>query len=88
MLWQRELYNSIHFYIAEYLKSYLAKVVRGYKVSFGEVPMMIFTLACGYLFTVYILLALAKRARRLTVLSGVVNGMEEDSHTDGSLSPK
>ena len=34
---------------------------------YGSIPMMIFILASGYLFTVYLLLALAKRTGTKTV---------------------
>ena len=52
--------------------------------------MMTFILACGYLLTIYLLLALAKRARRLTVLSGFTNTLDvqDESRKDGSLSSK
>ncbi|ADI63274.1 hypothetical protein [Trichormus azollae] len=35
---------------------------------YGNMPMMIFILASGYLFTVYLLLALAKRTGRNNVI--------------------
>jgi DhnA family fructose-bisphosphate aldolase class Ia len=38
---------------------------------YGNVPMMIFILAAGYLFTVYLLLALAKRTGKKTASKSV-----------------
>jgi hypothetical protein len=38
---------------------------------YGSMPMMIFILASGYLFTVYVLLALAKRTGTKTVNTSV-----------------
>jgi hypothetical protein len=38
---------------------------------YGNMPMMIFILAAGYLFTVYLLLALAKRTGKNTVATNI-----------------
>ncbi|MEH2393941.1 MAG: hypothetical protein V7K21_20500 [Nostoc sp.] len=43
---------------------------------YGSVPMMIFILASGYLFTVYLLLALAKRTGAKTVLTSLHSSAE------------
>jgi len=38
------------------------EIITGRKIVSGKVPMLIFILAAGYLFAVYILLAIAKRS--------------------------
>ena len=47
--------------------------------------MMIFILACGYLFTVYLLLALAKRSQRQTAMSGFSPASEDETEQNVSL---
>jgi len=44
---------------------------------YGSMPMMIFILAAGYLFTVYLLLALAKRTGRKTVPTSIPLSAED-----------
>ncbi|MFM7363483.1 MAG: hypothetical protein ACKO11_03045 [Cuspidothrix sp.] len=44
---------------------------------YGNMPMMIFILAAGYLFSVYLLLALAKRASRKDIYRNVSNNVKE-----------
>ncbi|MFM2064648.1 MAG: hypothetical protein RLZZ507_4319 [Cyanobacteriota bacterium] len=44
---------------------------------YGNMPMMIFILATGYLFTVYLLLALAKRTGRNSVIKSGTSGIQE-----------
>ncbi|QKQ75710.1 hypothetical protein [Nostoc sp. TCL240-02] len=43
---------------------------------YGSIPMMIFILASGYLFTVYLLLALAKRTGTKTVAKSFPSSAE------------
>ncbi|MDJ0697078.1 hypothetical protein [Mastigocoleus sp. MO_188.B34] len=47
--------------------------------------MMIFILACGYLFTVYLLLALAKRSQREAAMSGFPTASEDEAEQNVSL---
>lgn len=47
--------------------------------------MMIFILACGYLFTVYLLLALAKRSQKQAVISGFPAASEDEAEQNVSL---
>lgn len=64
--------------------SFLFEKSAGRRMIYGNMPMMIFILASGYLFSVYLLLALAKRtgkkstSRDITVATTgkhkVVNG--------------
>ncbi len=52
---------------------------------YGSMPMMIFILAAGYLFTVYLLLALAKRTDRKTVLTSVPLSTEDKKKHQNSV---
>lgn len=47
--------------------------------------MMIFILACGYLFTVYLLLALAKRSQREAAVSGFPATSKDEAEQNVSL---
>ena len=47
--------------------------------------MMIFILACGYLFTVYLLLALAKRSQKQAAISGFPTASEDEVEQNVSL---
>jgi hypothetical protein len=47
---------------------------------YGSMPMMIFILASGYLFTVYLLLALAKRTGTKTVPTRSLPSSAEGKH--------
>ena len=44
---------------------------------YGNMPMMIFVLAAGYLFSVYLLLALAKRIGKKDVYQNVSNSDQD-----------
>ncbi|AFZ56161.1 hypothetical protein H6G54_06655 [Anabaena cylindrica FACHB-243] len=44
---------------------------------YGNMPMMVFILAAGYLFTVYLLLALAKRTSGNSVIKGGSKTMQK-----------
>ncbi|MDP5015717.1 hypothetical protein FJR11_08865 [Anabaena sp. UHCC 0187] len=44
---------------------------------YGNMPMMIFILAAGYLFSVYLLLALAKRAGRKDISQSDSNNVKD-----------
>ena len=50
--------------------------------------MMIFILACGYLFTVYLLLALAKRSQKQAAMSGFSTSSEDETEQNVSLTPE
>jgi hypothetical protein len=54
---------------------------------YGNMPMMIFILAAGYLFTVYLLLALAKRARQKPVHKTVNSASSAKHKREISLTP-
>lgn len=47
--------------------------------------MMIFILACGYLFTVYLLLALAKRSQKQATVGGFPTTSEDETEQNVSL---
>lgn len=47
--------------------------------------MMIFILACGYLFTVYLLLALAKRNQKQAAVTGFSATSEDEAEQNVSL---
>ncbi len=47
--------------------------------------MMIFILACGYLFTVYLLLALAKRSQKQAAVGGFSATGENEAEQNVSL---
>ncbi len=49
--------------------------------------MMIFILASGYLFSVYLLLALAKRTIKKTAVTGVSSAFEGDYSSEMSITP-
>ncbi|MEH2312480.1 hypothetical protein [Nostoc sp.] len=55
---------------------------------YGSIPMMIFILASGYLFTVYLLLALAKRTGARTVLTSFPSSAEEKHKQEISVRTK
>lgn len=46
-------------------------------MTYENMPMMIFILAAGYLFTVYLLLALAKRTGRNSVIESGTSAIQE-----------
>ena len=49
--------------------------------------MMIFILASGYLFSVYLLLALAKRTIKKTAVTGVASQFEGEYSSEMSITP-
>ncbi len=49
----------------------------GGTMIYGNMPMMIFILAAGYLFSVYLLLALAKRTGKKNVPQSVSNAVQD-----------
>ncbi|RCJ18415.1 hypothetical protein A6770_33240 [Nostoc minutum NIES-26] len=51
-------------------------------------PMMIFILATGYLFTVYLLLALAKRTRQKTVPRNFPTASQKKHQQELAVTPK
>jgi hypothetical protein len=55
---------------------------------YGSMPMMIFILAAGYLFTVYLLLALAKRTGRKTVPTSVPSSAKDQHKPQRSVRTK
>ncbi|MCC5608029.1 hypothetical protein LC612_14865 [Nostoc sp. CHAB 5834] len=55
---------------------------------YGSVPMMIFILASGYLFTVYLLLALAKRTGTKNVPTSFPSSTEGKHKQEISVRPK
>jgi hypothetical protein len=55
---------------------------------YGSMPMMIFILASGYLFTVYLLLALAKRTGTKTVPTSFPSSAEGKHKQEISLGAK
>ncbi|MBD2292856.1 hypothetical protein H6G06_05000 [Anabaena sphaerica FACHB-251] len=55
---------------------------------YGNMPMMIFILAAGYLFTVYLLLALAKRTGRNSVLKSGTSMIQEQHKQERGLRAK
>ncbi|MCW5316978.1 hypothetical protein GTQ43_25120 [Nostoc sp. KVJ3] len=55
---------------------------------YGSIPMMIFILASGYLFTVYLLLALAKRTGTKTVPTSFPSSTEGKYKQDISVRAK
>ncbi|MBW4567981.1 hypothetical protein PI95_023260 [Hassallia byssoidea VB512170] len=54
---------------------------------YGNMPMMIFVLAAGYLFTVYLLLALAKRTGQKPVPKSVTSASSGKHKREISLTP-
>lgn len=55
---------------------------------YGNMPMMIFILASGYLFTVYLLLALAKRTGRNNVIKSRDGVIQEQHQQERGLRTK
>jgi hypothetical protein len=55
---------------------------------YGNMPMMIFILASGYLFTVYLLLALAKRTGRNNVIKSRNSVIQEQDKQERGLRTK
>ncbi|MDZ8082052.1 MAG: hypothetical protein RMZ69_33800 [Nostoc sp. ChiQUE01a] len=55
---------------------------------YGSVPMMIFILASGYLFTVYLLLALAKRTGTKTAPTSFASSVEGKREQEISVRAK
>jgi hypothetical protein len=55
---------------------------------YGNMPMMVFILAAGYLFTVYLLLALAKRTGRSGVIKGGSQVIQKQQNQERELSTK
>ncbi|WP_413171783.1 hypothetical protein [Anabaena azotica] len=55
---------------------------------YGNMPMMIFILASGYLFTVYLLLALAKRTGRNNVIKSRDSVIQEQHKQERGLRTK
>ncbi|TFI53555.1 hypothetical protein BLD44_015565 [Mastigocladus laminosus UU774] len=59
----------------------------GRKMIYGKMPMMIFILASGYLFSIYLLLALAKRTGNKTTSNGVSSGNKGNHTQEVSVTP-
>ncbi|MER3492024.1 MAG: hypothetical protein C4323_06650 [Mastigocladus sp. ERB_26_2] len=59
----------------------------GRKMIYGKMPMMIFILASGYLFTIYLLLALAKRTGNKTTPSNVALNHKGNYTQEVSVTP-
>jgi len=57
----------------------------GRKMMYANMPMMIFILAAGYLFTVYLLLALAKRSSHKSAGRNFVPGNNEKHQQEVSV---
>ncbi|MBD2164483.1 hypothetical protein H6G64_01435 [Calothrix sp. FACHB-156] len=55
---------------------------------YGNMPMMIFILAAGYLFTVYLLLALAKRTGKNSDPTNVTLAGQQKHTQELSVAPK
>jgi hypothetical protein len=55
---------------------------------YGNMPMMIFILAAGYLFTVYLLLALAKRSGQKSAARNFVPINNEKHQQEVSVKPQ
>ncbi|BAZ53418.1 hypothetical protein NIES4103_60940 [Nostoc sp. NIES-4103] len=55
---------------------------------YGNMPMMIFILASGYLFTVYLLLALAKRTKQKPVSGNFTATTKEIYQHQVTVTPK
>ncbi|MBD2357141.1 hypothetical protein H6G41_21370 [Tolypothrix sp. FACHB-123] len=55
---------------------------------YGNMPMMTFILAAGYLFTVYLLLALAKRTGKNTVTTNISLAAKGKHEQELSVTPK
>lgn len=73
--------NLIRFYIPE-----IEVLVK--KMIYGKVPMMIFTLASGYLLAVYLLLALAKRTGKKTTPASVSLASQKKHKQEVIVTPK
>jgi hypothetical protein len=57
---------------------YSLAIQYGGKMIYGNMPMMIFLLAAGYLFSVYLLLALAKRiGKRAVCINGTDHAKDQ-----------
>jgi hypothetical protein len=57
-------------------------------MMYGNMPMMIFILATGYLFTVYLLLALAKRTGRNSVVKSRTSAIQEQHRQERGIRTK
>lgn len=57
-------------------------------MMYGNMPMMIFMLAAGYLFTVYLLLALAKRTGKNTETTNISFSSKGKHEQELSVAPK
>jgi len=57
-------------------------------MMYGNMPMMIFILAAGYLFTVYILLALAKRTGKNSDSTNIALATQQKHKQELSVAPK
>lgn len=57
-------------------------------MMYANMPMMIFILAAGYLFTVYLLLALAKRSGQKTAARNFVPRNNEKHQQEISVTPQ
>jgi hypothetical protein len=60
----------------------------GRKMIYGNMPMMIFILAAGYLFTVYLLLALAKRTGKHTDSTDISLATQGTHSQELAVTPK
>lgn len=60
----------------------------GRTMMYGNMPMMIFMLAAGYLFTVYLLLALAKRTGKNTETKNISFAAKGKHEQELSVAPK
>ncbi len=63
--------------LAFYVILYSLASKDGETMIYGNMPMMIFILAAGYLFSVYLLLALAKRALRKDIPQSTSSSVNE-----------
>ncbi|MBD2439192.1 hypothetical protein [Nostoc sp. FACHB-110] len=57
-------------------------------MMYANMPMMIFILAAGYLFTVYLLLALAKRSGQKSNARNFVSGNNEKHQIEVPAAPQ
>lgn len=57
-------------------------------MMYANMPMMIFILAAGYLFTVYLLLALAKRSGQKSTTRNFVPGNHGKHQQEVSVTPQ
>jgi hypothetical protein len=68
-----------------YAISYSLAIKNGGKMIYGNMPMMIFILAAGYLFSVYLLLALAKRTGKKGIIKSGSNVVSDKYKQERAL---